>query len=379
MTTKIRSSAPAQPSIMQVLTFYENYLQEFYSQRPHLCTAPYHVQLRELYLDCFCAPHIHAEYMSQHGMSATWTVGNNFYLQRQWAEENGVTFRAESWHYDILREQVDKFCPTIFYVLNPIDFDSRFTRTLKHRPELIVGWRAAPIPKETDWGDFDLILSHLDICRKLALEHGARDAAFFRPAVPEILQSVASGISPAYDVIFAGQWTPLHHDRNQILLALGEAAHHGLFSLGLYLSVNSGEIPPTLSKYCLPAQWGRSMFRALRTGKIVINAEIDMAKGNAGNLRLFETTAVGGFLLTEYHENLTEYFTPGVHLDTYQSLPELIDKIRYYLAHEDVRLKIARQGQEHVHKVFGMHTGAPLLLQTIGDHVARRSLASMSA
>ena len=50
---------------------------------------------------------------------------------------------------------------------------------------------------------------------------------------------------------------------------------------------------------------------------------------------------------------LTDYFTIGVDLEAYSSMDELVDKCAYYLAHDDERLQIARNGYE---KVSASHT-----------------------
>jgi hypothetical protein len=85
------------------------------------------------------------------------------------------------------------------------------------------------------------------------------------------------------------------------------------------------------------------MHAALQSGKIAINAGI---LPEAGNMRLFETTGTGVFLLTEYHENIIDYFMPGKEIETYKNKKELIDKIYYYLQNPEKREKIAEHGQK---------------------------------
>lgn len=45
---------------------------------------------------------------------------------------------------------------------------------------------------------------------------------------------------------------------------------------------------------------------------------------------------------------LTDYFTIGVDLETYSSMDELVDKCTYYLAHDEERKQIAKNGYEKV-------------------------------
>lgn len=69
------------------------------------------------------------------------------------------------------------------------------------------------------------------------------------------------------------------------------------------------------------------------------------------NLRIFEILAAGGFLLTDAlapESGLEVLFTPGVHLDTYRTADELIEKARYYLSQPHDTLAIRRAGQQRV-------------------------------
>lgn len=50
---------------------------------------------------------------------------------------------------------------------------------------------------------------------------------------------------------------------------------------------------------------------------------------------------------------LTDYFTIGVDLETYSSMDELVDKCAYYLAHNEERKQIAKNGYE---KMSADHT-----------------------
>lgn len=65
------------------------------------------------------------------------------------------------------------------------------------------------------------------------------------------------------------------------------------------------------------------------------------------NMRLFEATATGSFLLTEWCDTMPHVFEDGKHLVTYRSMDEAIDIAKYYLEHADEREKIAKAGMEH--------------------------------
>lgn len=70
-------------------------------------------------------------------------------------------------------------------------------------------------------------------------------------------------------------------------------------------------------------------------------------------LRAFDIMGCGGFLLSNYQEDFLENFTPGEDFVCYESEQDLLQKIDYYLAHEDERQAIAKNGHD---KVAAAHT-----------------------
>lgn len=65
-------------------------------------------------------------------------------------------------------------------------------------------------------------------------------------------------------------------------------------------------------------------------------------------LRVFEALAAGAFLIAEDNESLRELLQPGVHLDAWSTVQELLDKVEYWLAHPDEARRIAAVGQQEV-------------------------------
>jgi spore maturation protein CgeB len=53
----------------------------------------------------------------------------------------------------------------------------------------------------------------------------------------------------------------------------------------------------------------------------------------------------GGFYLAEHSDELADFFTPGVEIETWRTREELRDKCRHYLAHDDERRRIAAAGR----------------------------------
>jgi len=66
--------------------------------------------------------------------------------------------------------------------------------------------------------------------------------------------------------------------------------------------------------------------------------------------RNFEVPGCSGFLLTSPVEDLDRYYEPEREICLFADERELVEKIRYYLAHEDARAAIARAGYERTRR-----------------------------
>ena len=85
------------------------------------------------------------------------------------------------------------------------------------------------------------------------------------------------------------------------------------------------------------------MGRIYSQSKIVLNASIN---GDL-NMRVFEALISGALLVTDRIENgLNSLFVEGTHFVGYGSLEEAVEKIAYYLSHEEERWRIADQGHQ---------------------------------
>ncbi len=84
--------------------------------------------------------------------------------------------------------------------------------------------------------------------------------------------------------------------------------------------------------------------------------------------RHFEIPGCGGFQLTYYCEDLERHFLLGEEVAVYSGVEDLVDSIRFYLRHEDVRERIARAGYE---RACRDHTGQRRLADLLAAVMAR--------
>lgn len=85
-----------------------------------------------------------------------------------------------------------------------------------------------------------------------------------------------------------------------------------------------------------------------------INLNITLRSIKSGiPLRCIDICGAGGFLLSNYQEDMYDIFVPGEDMVVYDSIDDLINKCRYYLSHDTERRQIAQNGYG---KVAESHT-----------------------
>jgi len=72
-------------------------------------------------------------------------------------------------------------------------------------------------------------------------------------------------------------------------------------------------------------------------------------------LRDFEVPMSGGFYMVEYMEELEEFFDIGKEIVCYNDKDDLVDKIKYYLKHNNERERIRKAGYERCLKDHSWH------------------------
>ena len=66
--------------------------------------------------------------------------------------------------------------------------------------------------------------------------------------------------------------------------------------------------------------------------------------------RIYMAVGCGAFYMCHHVDGIEEVLEPGKEIVTFHSEDEMIDMIRYYLKHDDLRRKIAMAGQRRVLK-----------------------------
>ncbi len=81
--------------------------------------------------------------------------------------------------------------------------------------------------------------------------------------------------------------------------------------------------------------------------------------------RMYRVMASGGFYLTSYVKGLEKIFKIGEELDVYHNKEECLEKIKYYLEHDEEREKIAKAGMKKIQETNNFENITEELLDKI--------------
>ena len=146
-------------------------------------------------------------------------------------------------------------------------------------------------------------------------------------------------------------------ERLQLLKRVSEE-----FSLDLYTASDFSPLPK--ANYRGLARSTTEMPKIFRLSKITLNFTSKPIRTGIP-LRLWDILGAGGFVLTNYQSEIPEYFEVGKDLDIFASEEELVEKIRYYLEHEEEREEIARNGYQKAKEKYSLELRVKQILQTV--------------
>lgn len=273
-------------------------------------------------------------------------------MLRPLARRIGLSPKLDPGEERILLAQVEEFRPDLILNQDVFHTDTRFMRRLK-RPSgpILIGQVGIDPPRGEDWAVYDLMVSQLPAIVKSFRALGVRSEVCHLAFEPSILDTLPAAPAQDIDVSFVGTVSTDHKQRIALLEAI--AARH---DLKLW-----GNVPRTLPASsplhrCFQGEvWGAEMYQVLRRSRVTVNSHIDMVGQEAGNMRLFEATGAGAFLLTDFKENLHTLFEPDRDVAVWRSIDDCLEAIERYLGDDHARASIAHAGRA---KTFAQHTFA---------------------
>lgn len=105
--------------------------------------------------------------------------------------------------------------------------------------------------------------------------------------------------------------------------------------------------------------FGEAANRIYNRARINLNVHNWAGVGSAVNLRLFEVPAAGGFLLSDWVDEIAECYVAGEHLACFRGTAELKEKLEHFLSRPDECQRIASAGREHflAHHTYAVRAG----------------------
>lgn len=100
---------------------------------------------------------------------------------------------------------------------------------------------------------------------------------------------------------------------------------------------------------------------AYNAAGVVLNIHHPQSR-QGSTCKTYEAACAGAAVLADHKPGLAEHFRLGEELDTYQTIDELRDKVRFYLTHEDARRRLGERGRA---RVLREHTYAHRMAQVL--------------
>lgn len=311
--------------------------------------------------DRFGAPHILEPVLSG-DPEAFFTNGDDPILQRAWARDKGLPGSATL--EDILLAQIEEHRTEVFYNLDPVRYPSSFIRKLPSTVRVSVGWRAAPL-SGADLSAYDLIVSNFPGILRSWKDLGFRTDTLF-PAHDPVLDDYSGEVDRPIDVLFVGGYSRLHARRSEILEAVASLAESHMVEyrldssrltrladspLGLLGPLSRYRRPRVIREVSHQPVFGRELYALLGSAKLVINAAIDMAGEERGNMRCFEALGAGAVLVSD-----RGVYPPGMEDDKtlvlYDDPPSARDKIKALLESPAEARAIASAGRTMIASTY---------------------------
>lgn len=371
--------------VLHLTTCSPKYLARYFAHHRERARLPYRAQLQALLDDCFGWADFWTRPLAKYGFELSDIVVNAKSLQHTWARERGLAFDRQRWLPQIALAQASVWRPEIVFAEDFHTVDAALLRELRNRcPSVraVIGHCGAPHAGCDAVACWDLALSNIKAYVDEFRAQGRRAEYLPHAFSTQVLERMAATGGPRVPFSFVGSMLPEadHHvERIATLQQLARATSIAIYAptptgwqerlRRLLRSEPARPLDPVIRRRLQPPRFGLAMFDLLARSDVSFNQHIDVARGNASNMRLFEATGVGSCLLTDAVPDLAELFDEDREVATYRSAGEAIDKARYLLEHDAARQAIAVAGRQRTLRDHTFEQRAPLLADLL-----RRSL-----
>jgi spore maturation protein CgeB len=340
--------------VLFLTSYYPPFLENFFKQ--HDCsTLSFDQTLNKLLEQFFADTGSLFHYTGKAGNETFLIIANCEPLQKKWANENNVTY-TDNWFLEIPYAQIKAFKPDVFYLEYVTEFFGEFASSVSPFCKKIVSWISSPLDANAKLNNIDLVLSSTPDFVESFRKQGIA-AEYMHPAFdPRILKKVNNPQEKTISFSFVGGWSDVHINRKAALNELAKRTpiklwgynykkNYSKLELSYYKDLLKSENAAVLKAYNGEA-WGLEMYDIIQRSLITFNIHEALLKGHVGNMRMFEASGMGTMLLNDEGTNLSSLFEPGVEIETYKTIDEAVEKVKYYIANPTKAIEIGKKAQQ---------------------------------
>ncbi|MDQ7092682.1 glycosyltransferase [Desulfosporosinus sp. PR] len=198
-----------------------------------------------------------------------------------------------------------------------------------------------------------LVLTPAEECLPLYRRDKIRALYFHFACNPSFHRPVEPSLEYDSDLLLVANYYTSYPQRTVGLETILTPLLSGLSHLKVYgdehwlSNTDHYRLPPDFYKGYLPYN---QLPCAYSSAKIVLGLNSVITSPTMMSMRTFEALGCRAFFLTHWSPALENLFQNHVHLVWSRHPDETLELVRFYLQREDLRLKIARQGQEEVYR-----------------------------
>jgi hypothetical protein len=323
-------------------------------------------ELRDLLInDGFASTYILKPAFDNNEKDFFFTLWNYKTLQYKWAEENGLKVTNLD---EIRMAQVEEFKPDVYYNFSPHRDNSATQEILKKKDLIKICWDAVITNRPSFHEYYDLRLSLFEPYIKFWEQHGFK-SALLPPAFSPLSENLSQD-KKDIDILFYGQYSEhFFSDRNSLLIELVKWSQIKGYKFELHLQFPNKKRPlinfPVIRRYlhwlpaapsnisenALPPIYGRHLYETIARSKIVVNAFTNYNGLFKDNMRNYEATSCGAFLISE-DGIYPEHFSPNSGFYVYNSQSDLFNKIEKVLTLPDQGFSIAQKTRERLKPIY---------------------------
>lgn len=279
---------------------------------------------------------------------------------------SGTSWNNQNYREKKLNELVDNFKPDIILIIRGNSFSEKTIRSIKlrHQNIKIVGWwvkdprKDNQMVEDSKLYDYYLCMHDYGYTSTDNIKH-LPVLGIYKHLYMRTQDRIDSNLTK--QICFVGGYAP----RRELFIRELEGFQLEIYGPGWRKGKRALD-SNLMAMRKGSSIWGRQLVDLYNSSEIVLNISAwDSDDLGGQNLRLFDVPACGAFLLTDYSEEISEYYRLGVEIETFRSPEELRDKVDYFLKHPVERERIAKLGYERALKLPSYETRMKEMLKYI--------------